>query len=373
MSDAAGPIPAGASGLADGLLQWNLPRGVTATSQQVYAMHMMVTWVCALVGIAVFAVMLWAVLRYRRSRGAVPAGFTGHAGLEVLWTLVPALILLGMLIPTTKVLLAINRPGNPAVTVRVTGSQWKWHYEYQEMGIGFYSNLKADSQEASRKGSGRSPASVPNYLRDVDRPLVLPTSQDIRLQIASDDVIHSWWVPDLGFKRDAIPGFINLVDIAIDRPGLYRGQCAELCGVGHAYMPIVVQAVAPAEFKTWIATEQQRQAAERSESAARPWTMAEALAQGQETYEAICAACHQKDGQGIPGAFPALKGSKVAKGPIADHIRFVLHGSPKNPVMRAFGKELDDRKIAGIVTYERNAWGNSTGELATPEQAEAAR
>jgi cytochrome c oxidase subunit 2 len=163
------------------------------------------------------------------------------------------------------------------------------------------------------------------------------------------------------------------MDFVIDRPGHYRGQCAELCGIGHAYMPIVVQAVAPDAFKTWALAEQQRQAAWRSESAARPWTMAEAMTQGQATYEAVCAACHQKDGQGLPGAFPPLKGSKVVAGPIAEHILLVVHGSPKNPVMRAFGKEMDDRQLAGLITYERNAWGNGTGDLATPEQVEAAR
>lgn len=359
--------------LAQGALQWNLPRGVTATSQQVYGMHMMVTWVCTLVGILVLIGMVWTIVRYRRSGGAVASEVSGNTRLEIVWTLVPALILFGMLIPTTRVLLAINHAGSPTVTVRITGSQWKWHYAYPDLGIGFYSNLAADSQDASRKGADRPPGQVPNYLRAVDRPLVLPTGQTVRLQIAADDVIHSWWVPELGFKRDAIPGFINLMDIAIDKPGLYRGQCAELCGTGHAYMPIVVQAIAATEFQTWVADEQQRQAAERAASAARPWTMAEAMTEGQKTFESVCAACHQKDGMGIPGAFPALKGSKVAAGPLADHLHFVIHGSAKNPVMRAFGKEMDDRQLAGIMTYERNAWGNDTGDLVTPEQVEAAR
>jgi cytochrome c oxidase subunit 2 len=377
MSAATGEVsaanPVEAPGVVDGLSQWNLPEGVTATSQQIYGMHMMVTWVSVVVCILVFAAVIWTIVRYRRSQGAVAAGWSSHLGLEILWTLVPALVLIGMAIPTTGVLLAINRPGSPMVTVRVTGSQWKWHYAYADLGIGFYSNLKDDSWEASRKGSDRPPRSVPNYLKDVDRPLVLPTGQDVQLQIASDDVIHSWWVPELGFKRDAIPGFINLMDFVIERPGLYRGQCGELCGARHAYMPIVVEAVAPEEFQNWAAAQRQRQAQERSESAARPWTLDEAMAQGQIAYEALCAACHQKDGTGIPGVFPALKGSKVATGPMADHIRFVVHGSQKNPVMRAFGKEIDDRQLAGLITYERNAWGNSTGDLVTSEQVGAAR
>ena len=309
MSEAASPIPAAAPGLADGLLHWNLPRGVTATSQQVYAMHMMVTWVSALVGIVVFAAVFWTIVRYRRSRGAVAAGLSGHLGLEVLWTLVPALVLIGMAIPSTRVLLDINRSGSSALTVRVTGSQWKWHYAYPDLGIGFYSNLKDDSREASRKGSDRAPQTVPHYLSDVDRPLVLPTGQNVRLQIASDDVIHSWWVPELGFKRDAIPGFINLMDFVIDRPGLYRGQCAELCGAGHAYMPIVVAGTSRPRISR-PGPRQSSSARRRSAPSppARPWTMAEAIAQGQATYEAICAACHQKDGQGIPGCLSGAQG-----------------------------------------------------------------
>jgi cytochrome c oxidase subunit 2 len=354
-------------------LHWNLPDPATATGHQVYDMHMMVTLVCALIGLVVFASMTWAIVRWRRSEGAVAARFSHHAGLEVLWTLVPTLILVAMAIPTTRTLLAINRTAAPAVTVRITGSQWKWHYAYPDLRLAFYSNLKSDSREASRKGSGQSPAAVPNYLTDVDRPLVLPTGQDIQLQLGSDDVIHSWWVPAFGFKRDAIPGYLNLVDINIERPGWYRGQCAELCGAGHAYMPIVVHAVPPAQFEGWVAQEQRRQAAELAQAAGRPWTRDEAMTQGQETYETICAACHQKDGKGIPGTFPALAGSAVATGPLRAHLKIVVHGSQRNPVMRAFGKELSDLKLAGVITYERNAWGNDTGDLVTPDQVGAAR
>ncbi len=373
---AAAAIPVGAvpiehPGAWDGLLRWNLPRGVTETSHQVYDMHMMVALICILIGLFVFAALLWTIVRYRRSQGAVAAGFSSDIRLEVVWTLVPALILIAMLVPTTRVLLAINRPSpseQPALTVRITGSQWKWKYSYPDLSIAFSSNLAASSREASRKNASPSPATVPQYLREVDRPLVLPSGQRIRLQITSEDVIHSWWVPAFGFKRDAIPGYLNLMEIAIDRPGWYYGQCAELCGIDHAYMPIVVHAVPPADFERWVEEERQRQETERYALAARPWTMDEAMAQGKTDFDADCAACHQQNGEGIPGVFPALKGSQVVTGPLPDHIRFVLQGSPRNPAMRAFGPELNDRQLAGILTYERNAWGNNMGDLVTPRK-----
>lgn len=368
---------AGPQRVVEGLTYWNMPQGVTDTSQHVYHMHMMVTLASAAVGLVVFTALAWTIVRYRRSEGAVAAGFSHHMGLEVLWTLVPALILIAMAIPTTRALLAINRPepasGQPALTVRITGSQWKWRYAYPDLGINFASNLAAASREASRKGAGTRPSQVANYLTEVDRPLVLPTDRPIRLQLTSEDVIHSWWVPQFGLKRDAIPGYINLVDLVIRKPGWYLGQCAELCGVNHAYMPIVVQAMPAADFDRWAAAERERLEKERYAAQARPWTMEEALAVGQKTYESICAACHQPNGEGIPGAFPALKGSAIVRGPAPAHIRFVLKGSPKNPVMRAFGPELDDRELAGVLTYERQAWGNDMGDLITPEEVKEAR
>lgn len=350
----------------------NMHYGVTPTSHDVYDLHMMMFWVCLVIGAGVFAVMAWSIVRHRRARGAVAAKFSGNTKLEILWTVIPALILVGVSIPATRVLLAINAHPHADVIVEIHGSQWKWHYSYPDLGIAFYSNLAPASRKASRKDSGISPATVPYYLRNVDHPLVLPVGKDIRLRITADDVIHSWWVPQLGFKRDAIPGFINRADIVIDKPGVYRGQCAELCGAGHGFMPIVVKAVSPAEFLAWVTQSQKAEAAERKSEAA-PWTRQLAMTQGKKIFDSVCAACHQLDGKGIPGVFPALDGSKIVNGPLAAHIKFVVHGSPRNPIMRPFGKEMNNRQLAAVLTFERNSWSNHTGDLVTPEEVEKAR
>jgi cytochrome c oxidase subunit II len=351
---------------------FNMPYGVTPTSHDVYDMHMLLFWVCTVIGALVFAVMIWSLVFHRRARGAVAAKFSGHTRLEIVWTAIPALILVAVAIPATRVLLAVNAHPHPYVTVDIHGSQWKWHYSYPDQGIAYYSNLKADSRKASREHSGISPATVPYYLRDVDHPLVLPVGKDVRLRITGDDVIHSWWVPQLGFKRDAIPGFINRADIVIDKPGIYRGQCAELCGAGHGFMPIVVKAVSPAEFLAWVTQSKKAEAAEH-ESEQGPWTRQLAMTQGKKIFDSVCAACHQLNGKGIPGVFPALDGSKIVNGPLAGHIKFVVHGSPRNPVMRPFGKEMNNRQLAAVLTYERNSWSNHTGDLVTPEEVEKAR
>lgn len=365
-------VPVVASAAQEEPFGLNMHYGVTAAAHQVYQLHMLVFWVCAVIGAGVFAVMSWSLLRHRRSRGAQAARFAGNTRLEIVWTVIPALILIAIAVPATSVLLAINALPTPDLTVDVHGSQWRWHYSYTGHELAFFSNLDSASREASRLGATRFPSDVSYYLRDVDNPLVLPVGKHVRLRLTSDDVIHSWWVPALGFKRDALPGYVNEADIVIERPGLYRGQCAELCGAGHGFMPIVVQAVSAEEFQSWLAQRKQAQAAERS-AAAAPWSMAVAMAEGKKVFDSICAACHQADGKGIPGAFPPLDGSAVVNGPLQAHLRFVIHGSPRNPVMRPFGKELDDRQLAALLTYERNGWSNHTGDLVTPQQVEAAR
>lgn len=352
--------------------RFNMAPGATPTSHAVYDLHMLVFWVCMVIGIGVFLVMGWSLLRHRRARGAIPARFAGNPTLEIAWTLVPVLILICIAVAATRALLAINAHPTPDLIVDIRGSQWKWHYRYPDQGVEFYSNLTSESRETARKGSETKPATVSYYLRDVDKPLVLPVGKQIRLRITSDDVIHSWWVPELGFKRDAIPGFINQVDLVIDQPGVYRGQCAELCGAGHAFMPIVVRAVSPEEFQTWLVqAKQEKEEEHKSEEA--PWTRQRALTEGKKIYDSVCAVCHQLDGQGIPGTFPALDGSKIVNGSVQGHVWFVVHGSPRNPVMRAFGKEMNNKQLAAVLTYERNAWHNHTGDLVTPEQVEAAR
>ncbi len=347
-------------------LRFNLPYGVTADSHLAWHMHMLVFAIVTAIGAFVFSIMLWSLVRHRRSRRPEPAKFSGSFWLEIVWTVVPTLILIGIAVPATRALLIEHSHPDPKLTVEIRASQWKWHYSYRGLGIGFLSNLASSSR------GDVTPSAVAFYLRDVDQPLTLPTQEDVRLVITSDDVVHSWWVPELGFKRDAIPGFINEVDIRIDQPGVYRGQCAMLCGAGHAFMPIVVRAVTPDEFLAWVKDRQATATAQKSQAAA-PWTKDLAMAAGADVYGSICAACHQPDGKGEPGAFPALDGSPVVNGPLAAHLKIVVHGSPRNPAMAAWGEQLDNRQIAGVITYERNSWGNKTGTLVTPEQVEAAR
>ena len=284
--------------------RFNMPYGVTATSNTAYDLHMLVFWICVFIGVGVFSVMAWSLVRHRRSRGAVAAKFHESTVIEVIWTLVPALILIAIAIPATKAIIAANaQPAKPDVIVDIVGSQWKWHYKYPKQDVSFFSNLASSSRDASQLGAKESPSSVPYYLLNVDHPMVVPVGKTIQVQVTSDDVIHSWWVPQLGFKTDAIPGKINKMSFVIDKPGTYRGQCAELCGAGHAFMPIAVKAVMPAEFADWVNKEHAAVAATKAE-AAGPWDMKTAMAQGKNVYGSICIACHQANGKGIKGAFP---------------------------------------------------------------------
>ncbi|MGM0517711.1 MAG: cytochrome c oxidase subunit II [Pseudomonadota bacterium] len=352
---------------------FNMTRGVTEISRDAFDMHMLLLWICVAIGVGVFGVMIWSLIRHRRSRGAKPAKFSENTAVEIIWTVIPVLILVGVAVPATAVLLKTNAESpDPDVVVDVHGSQWKWEYVYPEQGISFFSNLSASSRDASRLDARESPADTRNYLLDVDNPLVVPTGRNVRLRITSDDVIHSWWVPKLGFKKDAVPGQVNNIDVHIDEPGTYRGQCAELCGSGHAYMPVVVEAVTPEAYDEWLA--QKQQAADReAEQASAPYNREVAMAQGKKLYESACASCHQVNGQGIEGTFPALDGGKITTGPVEGHLKIVIHGSEKNPVMQAYGDQLSDREIAAVITYERNAWSNDTGDLVTPQAVEAAR
>ncbi len=241
--------------------QLNMTPGVTASSQDVYQLHMLILWICVVIGILVFGAMFYAMFKFRKSRGAVPATFTHSTVAEVIWTVIPILILLGMSWPATKTLVRMADTGNAELTVKITGYQWKWRYEYLGEDVNFMSSLSRAADEARHIGSGIDPYTVENYLLDVDRPLVIPTGTKVRFVITADDVIHSWWVPALGWKQDAIPGFINEAWTQVDEPGVYRGQCAELCGKDHGFMPIVVIAKPRAEFDAWLAEQKAANAA----------------------------------------------------------------------------------------------------------------
>jgi cytochrome c oxidase subunit II len=350
---------------------YNLPVGVTSISRTVYGLHMLAFWICVGIGVIVFGALFWAVLRHRKSRGAVAATFHENTRLELAWTVVPFLILVVMAVPATKALVAMNDTGDADLTIKVTGQQWRWRYDYLDAGIGFFSSLDQASADASKRGSGVSPAAVDHYLLKVDNPLVVPVGKKIRFLTTSTDVIHSWWVPALGFKKDAVPGFVNEVWARIDTPGTYRGQCTELCGVGHGFMPIVLVAVTEPDYEAWLKNMQARKAQEAA-SAGRTWSRDELYAKGQEVFSRICAACHQPNGMGIPGVFPALNGSPMVNGPVAAHLDRVMNGKP-GTAMPAFATQLSDVEIAGVVTYERNSWNNHMGDLVQPAEVKTAR
>ena len=338
----------------------NMTQGVTEISQQVYHLHMTIFWICCVIGAAVFGIMFWSILRHRKARGVQPAQFHESTKVEILWTAIPVVILIIMAIPATKTLIAMEDTTEADVTVLITGSQWKWHYKYLNHDVEFYSLLATQKEQINNKF-----AKGENYLLEVDRPLVIPTGKKVRFLMTSDDVIHSWWVPAFAVKKDANPGFINEAWTRVEQPGLYRGQCAELCGKDHAFMPIVVIAKAPADYAAWLDAEQQRIAkakAEEQELLAMNMDMDELMSVGERTYIAHCAACHQPNGEGLSGIFPALKGSSLALNDKAGHIGIVLNGKA-GTAMQAYAKQLSLKEIAAVITYERNAWGNNTGEL----------
>ncbi|WP_341502712.1 cytochrome c oxidase subunit II [Gallaecimonas sp. GXIMD4217] len=343
----------------------NMTRGVTEFSREVHDLHMIIFWICCIIGVLVFGVMFYALIRHRKSKGAKPADFHESTKVEIVWTLIPFAILIGMAIPATQALVNSDDDGSkPAdLTVQVTGSQWKWHYKYLGTDVEYYSLLATPRDQIAGKLNKGD-----NYLLEVDRPLVLPTDRNVRFVITSEDVIHSWWVPAFAVKKDANPGFINQVQTRIDEPGIYRGQCAELCGKDHGFMPVVVIAKAPNEFDAWLEGEQQKVAlakAEEEKLLAMNMGFDELMAEGEKVYQTYCAACHQPNGEGLPGVFPGLKGSAIALGEVNAHIDIVVNGKA-GTAMQAFGKQLTLAQQAAVITYERNAWGNDTGDAVQP-------
>lgn len=353
-----------ASGPLHAEMALNLTAGVTPVSQDIFHLHMTVFWLCVAIAIVVFGVMFYSIAFHRKSKGAKPAEFHSHTWLEIAWTIIPAIILVIMAIPATKVFINMNNNDKEELNIKIVGYQWKWQYEYLEDGIKFFSNLSTPiAQQENKEPKGE------HYLREVDNEIVVPIHKKIRFLITSNDVNHSWWVADLGIKRDAIPGIINEAWARIDKPGTYRGQCAELCGVKHAYMPIVIKAVSEQEYKDWVA-KQKGGASQAEADNNRLWTMQELMKKGEETYGRICAACHQVTGLGLPPTFPALKGSKLTTGPIGDHAEIVLNGKA-GTAMQAFKGQLSEAELASVITYERNAWGNNKGDMIQPIQVKA--
>jgi len=363
----------------------NMPVGVTPISREVYGLHMLIFWICCVIGALVFAVMFYSMFKHRKSKGAKAADFHESTTVEIIWTAVPLFILIAMAIPAAKTLIAMEDTSNADVTIKITGYQWKWQYEYLDAGISFFSTLDAEHNAARQVGSGIDVTKIDNYLKEVDNPLVLPVGKKVRFLHTSADVIHSWWVPDLAVKKDAIPGFINENWAFIEEPGTYRGKCTELCGRDHGFMPVVVKALPEDEYNEWVTanspvTETVADAAATGATAVasgssdddREWSMDELMAQGETVYNQQCAACHQVNGEGLAGAFPAIAGSAIATGDVNAHIDIVYAGKAGTS-MASFAGRLSNADMAAVLTYQRNGLGNTVGDTVQPADIKALR
>lgn len=404
---------------AQALPRMNLSPGVTPISQDIYHLHMLMLYICVAIGVLVFGVMFYSIVKHRKSKGAKADNFHDHLWVEIAWTVIPTIILVIMAIPAIKVLRHMDDSSKADINIKVTGYQWKWRYDYLDEGIAFNSNLSTPPEQYhghAKKGKW--------YLLEVDRPLVVPTHKKIRFLLTSNDVIHSWWVPELGVKMDAMPGSIHAAWTRIDKAGTYRGQCTELCGMNHGFMPIVVIAKPMAEYQAWLKAQKVKKQAQLMSQ--KPTTVAKAMPApkslpqttqavkattstppvhsdvaiaapepvintasttspatssvpsaihlpakkvasamtrrqlmnlGQSEFRGWCAQCHQSDGAGDPPVYPSFHGSKVVTGPWQQHVKLVLHGRDQTK-MQDFSARLNDRQIAAIVTYQRNSWGN---------------
>jgi len=346
----------------------NMREGVTAISRDVYSLHMIIFWVCVVIGVLVFGVMILSMLMHRKSLGVKPADFHHSTKLEIIWTIIPVVILVVMAIPSTATLTAMYDASDADIDIEVRGLQWKWQYTYlnddPEKEVKFISSLLTPSEEIYNEARKRE-----NYLLDVDNEVVIPINKKIRFLITSQDVIHAWWVPDFAVKKDAIPGFVHESWAIVEEPGIYRGQCAELCGKQHGFMPIVVRAVEQAEYEEWLVGKQE-EAKAVFETVGKEWTQEELMVKGEEVYTRVCSVCHQANGQGLPPAFPSLVGTGLAVGSMQEHIDIVLHGKA-GTAMQSFSSQLNAAEIAAVVIYERNAWGNDMGDMIQPREINA--
>ena len=335
----------------------NMPIGVTPVSVDIYGLHMDIFWWCVGIGVVVFGVMFYSMIVHRKSNGAKAANFHESTALEILWTVLPFVILIIMAYPATKTLIKLYDTSESDVDIVVTGYQWYWKYEYLDQDVSFFSRLSTPQEQIYNKAPKGE-----HYLLEVDEPLVIPINKKVRFLVTSNDVIHSWWVPDLAVKRDAIPGYINESWAKVERPGLYRGVCAELCGKDHGFMPIVVKAVAEEEYTAWL-SDRREQAAKIKALSGKTFALDELMSKGQKVYAKACMACHGENGEG--GVGKAIAGSPIATGDIANHLDVVLNGV-SGSAMAAYKEQLSEVDAAAVITYQRNAFGNNTGELIQP-------
>ncbi len=360
---AASLLPTAVSA-ADGLQhaqrwQLNMPRGVTTLSHTVYELHMIIFWICVAIAVLVYGVMFYSMAVHRKSLGAEPAQFSHNTHLEVFWTVLASLILVAMAWPATVTLINMYDPTDAEVDILVTGYQWKWKYEYVQEDVSFFSTLATPDDEIY----GDAPKGE-HYLLTVDKPLVIPVGVKVRFLVTAADVLHSWWVPDFAVKMDAIPGFVNEAWAFVEREGVYRGQCTELCGRQHGFMPIVVHVTSQEQYRSWLAERRAEAAAERA-LLHQQMDLAQLMERGERVYQINCSACHLANGAGLPGAFPGLLKGSAATGALEQHLGIVLNGVP-GTAMAAFGAQLSAADLAAVITYERNAWGNDTGDLVQP-------
>lgn len=346
----------------------NLQPPVTQIAQQIYSIHNLMLVICLAIFVAVFGVMFYSILKHRKSLGHKPATFHESTAVEIAWTVVPFLIVIGMALPATKTLVAMKDTSNADITIKATGMQWKWGYDYlkgEGEGIAFLSNLSTPREQVTNPSKVKNE----NYLIEVDNMVVVPVNKKIRIITTANDVIHSWTIPAFGVKQDAIPGFVRDTWFKAEKTGTYRGQCVELCGKEHAFMPIVVNVVTDDEYTKWVNGKKKEMAA-KADDPNKTWTVDELKQRGEKVYAANCVACHQTTGKGVPGAFPALDGSVVVAGAKADQIKLVLNGKNAMPSWKA----LSDTEIAAVITYTRNSWSNKSQQnIVQPAEVLAAR
>ena len=356
----SGAVLAFLSPLAAAQNQVNMSPGVTEIGADIFELHMLIMWICVVIGVAVFAVMFYSIYAHRKSKGHQASQFHESTKVEVAWTVVPFLILIAMAVPATSTLLEVYDNDEAELDILITGYQWKWKYEYLvESGepVAFFSNLATSQEEiynTDKKGD--------NYLLEVDEPLVIPTNTKVRFLVTANDVIHSWWVPEIAVKRDAIPGFINEAWTRVPEEGIYRGQCTELCGAYHGFMPVEVHAVSRDEFDAWMAAKRGAAAAQ-TQLAMQTLSVDDLMDQGKAVYDSACLACHGAQGQG--GIGNAIAGSAVVMGDLSNHMAVVAKGV-SGTAMQAFGGQLNDVEMAAVLTFQRNAFGNNTGDVVQP-------
>lgn len=340
----------------------NMTRGVTDISNEVFELHMLIFWICVAIGVVVFGVMFYSMYAHTKKKNPVAASFHENHKVEIAWTIIPFLILIAMAIPASKTLVKIYNDEAGDLNIQVTGYQWKWQYNYLEDDVSFFSNLSTDMDEINNlvpKGE--------NYLQEVDEMVVIPVGKKVRFLITANDVIHSWWMPAFAIKQDAIPGFVNTAWTKVDKPGIYRGKCTELCGKNHGFMPIVVKVVEQNEYDEWVSGKKEA-AMKMAELTTKDWTAEELVARGESVYAVNCVACHQTNGQGIPGIFPALAGSDVVLNNKERNIEILMEGV-QGAAMNSFSY-LSEVELAAVITYTRQSWGNKEngdGEIVVPK------